>query len=199
MTMTQPTSFNLSRWTRLTFFGWLLGIVLILLLSSLFDVIGLDDFQFFIGIGMGGGVGVFQFRYFRNSVGPGVMWLWYSLIGVAFPFLLNDLIFKLGEVPGTGYYLPISVVTGSIFVSILQFSILKNHFGRGSLWIIGGVISWTLAMGTVLSMDYLKEIITNRWAGFFINLSLILGGGVVLGISSGLFLRKIFRDHLNYI
>jgi hypothetical protein len=57
MTNQQPPS--VAKWTLYTFIGWFTGIVFMLALASFLDSIGIEKFQFFIGVGLGAGVGFF--------------------------------------------------------------------------------------------------------------------------------------------
>ena len=46
---------------------------------------------------------------------------------------------------------------------------------------------------TVYGIDHIKLIIHRNLALFVINLTMILGGGAVLGLTTGSFLKKILR------
>jgi len=179
--------FSVKRWTLATFLGWMLGVVFILMLSGLFDSIGVEGWQFYLGLGMGAGVGIFQWLFHRKISSISYHWILSSVLGLGIPFLILD----FAPIP---YKLPISVALGSIIVAILQFTVLKKHFQKAFLWIFGCSFGWTGAIATVFIIDLLMKI---KVAGgmllvmALINLLLILAGGVVLGIISGFTLKKI--------
>lgn len=191
MTNQQPPS--VAKWTLYTFIGWFIGILFMLALASFLDSIGIEKFQFFIGVGLGAGVGFFQWWLLKRSVGITHHWIWSSVFGLGIPFLIFDLMSQYGSPLGS-YYLPLSVTSGSILTSILQFFILKKYSPKASRWIFGCIAGWILAAATVLSIDYIKLVIDHNWALFFINVVMILGGGVVLGLITGKVLISLFKN-----
>jgi hypothetical protein len=187
-----PKSLSLGRWTKVTALGWFLGIILILLLASLFDVMGIEGVQFVVGLGLGGGVGIIQHRALRKVLTRSTRWIWASTLGLGAPFLLFDLISNFVQ-PLDAWYLPLSISLGAVTISVFQFGLLKKHTHQAIWWIPGCILGWVAAAMTVLSIDYIKLIMHNNWVLFGINLTLILGGGVVLGYVSGKFLVRILN------
>lgn len=186
-----------ARWMKATFFGWFLGIFLIIALSGFFDSIGIEGFQFYLGIGMGASVGFMQWRVLKNAVGVDKKWIWYSILGLGIPFLLNDLLSKFADKPLGDYYLPVSIAIGGITIGVLQHLILNKHSSKSKWWILGGFAGWVLAAATVLGVDYTKYLSDNNLILFIANLLLILGGGVVLGFVTGKILTAILKQGLS--
>lgn len=180
---------NPAKWIKATFIGWFLGIILILVLSSLFDAIGIEGFQFFLGIGMGAGVGFMQGRLLRTSGFVNTSWLWTSVAGMGLPFIISDLLIISGGLSLGSYYIPVCIASGSIVVGALQYVYLRKFSPRAARWILGCSLGWILAGVTVFTIDYTKHIFDHVLVGFFLNLSLILGGGIVLGLITTPFLR----------
>lgn len=193
--MEKNKKLSVAKWTLYTFMGWFVGILFMLALASFLDSIGIEKFQFFIGVGLGAGVGFFQWRVLKTHMGVSTHWIWSSVLGMGIPFLLFDLISLYSTKPLGAYYLPLSTVTGAIFISVLQFIILKKYSPKASWWIFGSMTGWVLAAATVLSIDYIKLILHSNWALFIINLIMILGGGVVLGVVTGKTLLEIVRSN----
>jgi hypothetical protein len=187
----QPLS--LAKWTIFTFIGWFTGIVFMVVLSGFLDSIGIEKFQFYVGLGIGTGVGFFQWLVLKKS-GVTMQWMWSAVLGLGIPFLLLDII-SLYAIPLGSAYLPISVVSGAILTSIFQFRILKKYSTNAARWLLGSVGAWVLASAVVLSIDYTKYLTQNNWVGFALNLTLILGGGVVLGLVSGKVLNAILKNN----
>nr|MBP9947848.1 hypothetical protein [Vicinamibacteria bacterium] len=60
-----PQAPSLRPWVRITFLGWLLGIVLVVALALTGEMAGVHGSQIAVGLGMGLGVGVAQERALR--------------------------------------------------------------------------------------------------------------------------------------
>jgi hypothetical protein len=60
---------SVAKWTLYTFIGWFTGIVFMLALASFLDSIGIEKFQFFIGVGLGAGVGFFSMAVIEIAFG----------------------------------------------------------------------------------------------------------------------------------
>ena len=184
--------FHVSRWIISTFLGWILGFLVILILAVGLDSIGIGNLQFFIGAGIGTGVGFMQWRTIRSFVNN-KKWIWYSAFGLTIPFLIFDLLNILNFFHVGDYGLPLSTGLGGLIVGSLQFLILKDVSQKATLWILGSFIAWILAAFTVFFTSYTKALISNNFVGFAINIILILGGGVVLGITTAVLLKKILE------
>ena len=184
--------FTVKRWILATFGGWFLGVILILMLSGVLDSAGIEGMQFYLGLGMGSGVGLVQWFSLRKMVAVSYFWILYSALGMGIPFIIFDLI------PGgtISYKLPLSISLGALTVGLLQFTILKKYSAKAYLWIFGSFIGWILSVATVFIIDYTMAIKVSGYMNLvmaLINLLLILAGGIVLGIISGITLKKIFE------
>ncbi len=186
--------FPLRRWIIATSFGWILGIVGILLIAVVFDTIGIEQLQFFIGLAMGSAVGWKQSSIIDQFEPIGNGWRLASAAGMGIPFLCFDIVSLAMYNPVGGYSLPLCIVAGSSVTGYLQYRLLRARTNYALLWIAGSVVSWIAAGAAVLSMDTIKLFIHHNLALFIINLSLILGSGIVLGSVSGLFLQKIIEQ-----
>ncbi|RYD57456.1 MAG: hypothetical protein EOP56_09115 [Sphingobacteriales bacterium] len=187
----QTTDVTLGRWTWATFTGWFLSIVAIIALSAAFDGIGIENLQFYLGVGMALGTSYMQWRVLHNAFGTGTTWIWNAVIGMGAPFLAFDLLKIFADVQLGANYIIYSVCIASVLAGLLQFLVLKKYAAKAGLWIIASILGWIAATSTVLVMDHTKGLIHNNWVGFIVNLSLIFAGGIVLGIITGLFMRKI--------
>ncbi len=185
MTVISDKLFNTSRWIKATFFGWLLGLVFILLLSALLDGLGIEHLQFYLGTGMGAGVGFMQWRYLSKTISMHGKWFWTSAIAMSGAFFVFDLF--MPEIP----FKPVlSIAAGSLAVGLFQSRLLKNYMPGAYRWVYGSFAGWTLAVATVFVVDYTRLLGLPNLLTAVINLLLILAGGVVLGIVTGLVLKK---------
>jgi hypothetical protein len=183
-------SFSVGRWSKATFIGWLLGVFLILLLSSLLDAAGIEHMQFYLGVGMGAGVGLSQWWFFRNFINLKSSWIWASLFGMGLPFIILDEM----RTDAIANKLIFGVAFGGLTTGFIQFMILRKQSATAYLWIIACVIGWTLAGLTMLVIDYTMTIKTTGSVNLLLallNLLIILSGGLILGVCTGITLRKI--------
>lgn len=183
-------NFSVGRWTKATFIGWLLGVFLILSLSSALDAAGIEHMQFYLGVGMGAGVGLSQWFFFRSFLKLNSSWIFASLFGLGLPFLILDVIGKDFIINK----LILGVAFGGLTAGFFQFMILRKQSATAYLWIIGSVIAWTLAALTMLVIDYTMTLKTSGSANLLLallNLLIILSGGLILGVCTGITLRKI--------
>lgn len=185
--------FTVQRWITASFLGWLFGVFAVVITSGLFDAAGLEGYQFYLGIGVGGSVGFFQQRMLSRTAGIGMQWIWRSMLGMGLPFLLFDLLTIYGGASFGEKSLQYSIALGGALTSILQSLLLRQRGFYASRWLLSGWSGWVLATATVLAVDYTKYITGNTWVLFIINLTLILSGGVVLGAITGSPLKKILN------
>lgn len=182
--------FPSKKWGLFTFLGWLLGIVLILLLSGFLDSIGIEGLQFYVGLGVSAGVGIMQWLVLRNAMPMTFKWVWYSILGVATPFLLFDLITKYGDFSLKQFYIPVCVLLGGIAISVLQSKLLKPYVNNAQRWIWLSFSAWAVSALAVIAIEYTKYVSGSNLVLFFLNLALILSGGIILGSFTASFLRK---------
>lgn len=181
------------QWTTSTFWGWLLGIVLIIGLSSLLDLMGIEDMQFYVGLGMGAGVGYTQWLLLRKHIPTSKNWIWFSAAGMGIPFIILDLLLTKSFT----YKMPLGVVLGAILVGFLQFRLLKYYSEKANLWIWSSIAGWILGVLAVLTIDYTKQLLPYLSSNLLlalINLLLILVGGIILGVITGIALKKIVKE-----
>lgn len=182
--------FTTSQWTKATFWGWLLGVVLLIFLSSILDALGIEHLQFYIGLGMGAGVGFTQWRLLKKYMGMSIQWCYFAVLGMGLPFLIFDFLLNYN----TAYKLPVSVAIGGILVGVLQFRFLKDYVSNAAVWIYASAIGWTLSAFTTLLINYTMQLKVTGYLNLvmaLLNLGLILAGGLVLGWSSAWVIKKI--------
>ena len=168
-------------WLRATSFGWLLGLVLMLILVGIGDAAGREALQFPVGLGMGAGVGILQGRALARMGGRGGAWAAASAGGLAAPFLAWDLTGPgMLQLP---YELPLLVVCGGLLIGALQFPLLRPLYARAGIWVLACPIGWALAGATVPLADRLPRI--PGLVGALLFLSVIGLGGVLLGVVGG--------------
>jgi hypothetical protein len=181
------------RWITASFLGWLCGVFVVIGTSGAFHAVGLDGYQFYLGISMGASVGFFQWRLLSRSAGIGPAWIWSSFFGLGLPFFLFDLLKIYGGFSFGEKNLQYSIALGGVCTALWQTALLRRSGYFASRWLLVGWSGWILAAVTVLAVDYTKFITGERWALFAINLTLILSGGVVYGAVTGSALMNILH------
>jgi hypothetical protein len=186
-----PPAFG--RWVRATWAGWVLGVPCIAALALLGEAIGIGGAQFIVGAGMGAGVGVLQARALRGLLPAVALWFWSGVIGLALPFLAVDIATVTGwNLP---YWLYASITLGGLLVGCAQWLILRRHFQHAPWWIAASSVGWGLAgaaagvAGTLMRSRQLRGL-----GGALAYLALVAGGGLVLGVVTGLCLARL-RPH----
>ena len=186
--MSDPIS--LRPWIRITFLGWLLGIVFVVALALVGEVVGVHGSQISVGLGMGLGVGIAQERALRPLLGTSQSWRWVSALGLAIPFLVVDLARGLGRpIP---YSLYVAIIAAGLTAGALQARLLKPHGLAPLSWIGASALGWTAASLMAAFADSLT-----RWSsvrgipGAVLYLGLVGAGGVLLGAATSLPLRSI--------
>ncbi|MFN4247881.1 MAG: hypothetical protein ACK4EY_09155 [Flavipsychrobacter sp.] len=181
---------SLKKWTLSTFLGWLLSVVFILILSGIFDGLGIEGYQFYLGISVGLGVGLTQWLRLRKYSSIGIKWAWYTALGAGLPFLIFDLVKIYGHINFGERYLLYSVSVAGLSVGIMQYLLLKPYSPKAINWIPLSLIGWVCAALTVIAINSSMQYIKQPLLGFIVNLSLILAGGIVLGLITGSFIAK---------
>jgi hypothetical protein len=178
---------SVSKWTLSTFLGWMLGVILVILFSVVMESFGVEELQFHIGLAMGLGIGFAQWWTLRKFL-ISKQWIWYTAIGLSVPFIAMEILpTKLYNLK-----LPVCVTIGSVIIGILQSRLLKAQFIPANRWIASSVIGWTLAAITIYAME-LVMLVRGQFPNLILalaNLLLILAGGVVLGIITGVAFKK---------
>lgn len=189
----KQVKFPFKKWLIYNFFGWLLGTVLVLVLSSSLDAMGIEELQFFIAIGIGLGIGSSQWMVFKNISEIKPNWIVGTLIGLTIPFAIADVLNYVDWLHLKSLLIPVCVGVGSIIVGCFQSNLLKAHGIKKLDWILISFVSWVLIALAVYSVEYTHLISKNVWFGFFTNLLLLLSGGIILGIITGKHLQRNFK------
>ena len=193
--MNQKTTTLSSKWMKACIAGWFAGIALILILSSSFEGLGISNMQFFLGVGMGAGIGFAQWLVLKKAAGISKVWIGYSMLGLGLPFLIFDLLKIYTALSMGSYYILLSICIAGLLAGLLQYLILKKHASNAAMWIVRSFAGWTFSALTVFAVDYTKYVSSNNWVLFSLNLVLILSGGFVLGfVTKGFMSRNLIAN-----
>ena len=180
----------LAAWLRATWLGWLLGVPLVVLLALVGEAVGIGGVQVLVGLGMGTGVGLLQGRALRGVLGRAGPWVWSSALGLALPFLVSDVAAAARwDVP---YSLHWCVAVGGLIVGSWQALLLRHRFTGPLWWVAGSAVGWALAAATAAVADLLRQAGSLRGlGGAAVYLGTVMAGGLVLGIITGLVMRRL--------
>ncbi len=190
--ISNATSFPMGKWILTNFLGWLSGFALVVGLVILFDTTGVEGVQFFIGTGMGAGLGFFQQRMLKRIFGIGEPWALYTTLGLTIPFVLLDILNVLGIGGQFSFFLPICVGAAGLLIGIGQAKLLKPLNIQPLRWIGISVVSWLLCGIAVYSIEY-SMALSPREFTLAINLGLILIGGLIHGVITGSVFKALRR------
>lgn len=181
------------QWVRATWAGWALGVPIIIALALIGEVVGIGGVQVLVGAGMGTGIGFMQGRALLGVLDRAAPWFWSCVVGLSAPFLAWD----IAKAAGWDFaYSPYLCVTlGGLIVGVWQAFILRSRFHREGWWVAASVVGWTLASGTAMVADTLSRSRSLRgiW-GALAYLGIVAGGGLVLGLITGISLVWALRN-----
>lgn len=181
------------RWVFATFWGWLLGFAFMMLGAIAADIlIGAENAQFFLGLGMGAGIGYAQVRVTGPHLGISNVWGWACVVGMGAPFIASDII--RGLWPGLSYMYSIwfSAASGGVLVGLLQRRLLGALTRKANWWVPATMAGWMLAGVTPFFYGSVPGVASGAAAGV-INLLAILVGGAILGAVTGGTLTWLLR------
>ncbi len=183
------------QWVRATLVGWVLGIPIIIALALIGEAVGIGGAQALVGVGMGTGIGLMQGRAIRGVLHKSAPWFWSCAVGLGVPFLAADIAKAAGW--NFTYSLQVSVALGGIIVGVWQAFLLRPCLRNTGWWVVGSVVGWALASGMVAVADPLSRTPSLRgiW-GALVYLGIIAGGGLVLGLVTGISLVRLLRHEL---
>ena len=182
----------LAVWLRATWLGWLLGVPLIVLLALMGEAVGIGGVQVLVGLGMGTGVGLLQGRALRSVLGRAGPWICSSALGLALPFLIADV--AAAARWDVTYSLHWCVAIGGLIVGIWQALLLRARFTGLLWWVAGSTAGWSLAAATAAIADLLRQTGSLRGlGGAAAYLATVMAGGLVLGMITGLVMRRLVR------
>lgn len=159
------------------------------------DLLGAGGGESIVGLGMGVGIGYTQGRSLSRWQIPKNKWMWSSMVGMGIPFIALDIVYVVwDEFSLTFPILLAATASGGLLTGLLQQRILPLKFKRTLWWVPTCIIAWSLAGAGLGLLVEIAGNIPGRWIGFFVNLGIILFGGVLLGGITGASLVRILRD-----
>src|ERR1041384_7231917 len=127
-------------WARNTWFGWLLGVPIIIVLALVGEAVGIGGAQALVGAGMGTGIGLMQGRIIRTKLHKSATWIWSCIVGLGLPFLVTDISKVAGwKLP---YSLLVLIALGGIIVGGWQALILRSKIRNTGWWIVASAVGW---------------------------------------------------------
>lgn len=168
--------------------------MLLVVFSAFFESVGIDGLQFHAGAAIALGVGGAQWLRLRSRLTIDSRWIWFSLIGFVFPFALYDIIAYAFDFSLERFFLPVCVTIGALTATLFQFAILRR-FASSRPWLWVNPSAWLTSLVMVVAVEFTPRISIHSMVVFVVNLALILGGGVVLGLISGPVMTQIVNDN----
>lgn len=189
------TPLTLGTWVRATWYGWLLGVPLVIAFALVGENVGIGGRQVLVGLGMGTGVGLLQSRAIRSVLPHPAAWLASCILGLGVPFLGTDVATTIGA--DVRYALPVAVASGGLLMGVWQALLMRGRVRAPAWWILASAVGWTLAAG----MAYLADAqgrgghVIPGIAGALLYLGTVAAGGLILGFVTGVVLPRLARNH----
>lgn len=169
-----------------TFWGWQLGLVLVILFSVILEAVEIQGMQVHLGLGMGLGVGLIQWSMLRRNTRITILWIVYSFLCLGTPFVL----FNSWQAPVT-LKLLVMLVCGSTLLAIAQSRMLMLSASQTLQWILISIIAWFFSVLPLIATEFTPRWVSPNWLAALFNLVLIMAGGIVLGFFIAPFLKRI--------
>jgi len=184
-----PALDRMRSWVFTTFGGYAIGFVLAVVLIIAADSIGIPS-KAPLGIGMGLGVGLAQRPLARQYIGIGNGWLWSYVAGLTLPMLAYDVARLF--LPTLDVHIAAFVLIGGALTGVLQWRLLRARLSNAVWWIPAMTVAWSIAGALVVVSDrYLPKI--PGIIGALLYISMILFGGVVVGLTQRALLQRYVR------
>lgn len=185
------THFSTGKWVQATSLGWLAGIALIILLAAVFESVGMGEMQFFMGVGIGAGTALMQWRLLRKVSAIDKSWIWRTIAGTGVPFLAFDIIRLVTHISSGPFFILYGVAVSGILTGLRQAPLLKKYGATAAMWTLASFAGWMGACLAFFCINYTKVISNNNWVLFGLNLALMLSGGVILGAVTGIYIKRL--------
>lgn len=181
--------FNHRYWFWVHCIAWTMGIIFSLIISGAAESIFERPVQFYLGITMGFSISFAQWFFLRKILGISFNWVMISSILMGGGMFLAESI-HLVEV---SYQLLLSVLVGSMTLSVGQAFYLKLSKPIALRWISFNLAAWLLSSLAVYIINYTMLMKSNELNLIiaFVNLLLILSGGIFHGIFTFYPMKKI--------
>lgn len=210
--MTTPIKeITMKRWILFTSYGWLIGILLIVILAiiseSVFKMQEESGGQAIVGIGMGAGVGIMQWLAIRKYLPSSQGFFYYTLIGFSSAFILMDIFSAIIDIQKIiiplkeEFIIPITVIVGAIISGWLHYYfVFKKIMNKAKIWIIYFITGWLIATLITVNISFLNIKFTGylpRVLAAFIAFGGLSIGGVILGYITGLFIVPKIKNEFS--
>ncbi len=184
----------LGPWVRANTYGWLVGFVFIIVATILADVVGLSGAEFYLGVGMAGGVGLLQGRAMKRLLGLTGKWGWAVFVGISIPFLVFDVFGLFLPEFGNWVLIAVKCAIGGLLAGFAQVKMLRPLVGNVRWWPYVSALGWGLAATTLGLTDAFSGssdgAADNPLIEMIVFLGFIFAGGPIIGLVTGVFLKR---------
>lgn len=182
------------KWFWSTVGGWLVGFAIVVVLAMLFNAAGMNDYQFFIGIGMAIGVGFLQGQRLKFADSLGLNWMWSAIFGMGISFVFFDLGHHFTTLIPE-YNLMYSVSVGGLITGLLQGHFLRPYTQNHIFWVVYSWIGWTAA-GLMAMLSEHADIFSATKTGqtLVALVFMIVLASVLLALITGYGIKKLLSS-----
>lgn len=171
-------------WVVANSVGWILGVIVVILLTSLQEVIHIGN-AVYVGAGMGFTIGLAQWLIAQKWFGATSRWMWASTIGITTPFLFADLV----RIDLSWSVLTVLATIGGLLAGWMQRSSLRPRSSKADRWMTISAVAW---MCPALLIEFLAVPGHPQTTLESVrNIGSIGSGGIALGVIAGLALASL--------
>ncbi|MBL8002286.1 MAG: hypothetical protein JNL05_10025 [Flavobacteriales bacterium] len=174
------------RWFLFTWSGWLIGVVLVVLLSILMESLSHEvHVQFVVGFGMAIGLGAMQGMALRSSGIAAAKWALATTSAFLLPYLIADLLLLTNDLRAE-VVLAAATVLGAALAAVLQARVIPVASFRSVMrWSLAHTTAWALAyawtMGLLWASNAYKDVLPG-WLAVIMAFGSLLTGGPLLAL-----------------
>ncbi|MEI7964306.1 MAG: hypothetical protein WCH29_04000 [Chitinophagaceae bacterium] len=192
--METQTNFSQSKWILFNCIGWVLGVIILLLISAGLESIKWEG-QAAIAIGMGLGVGFMQWLVLSKQFSISLNWCWFLMIGLFIPFLAYDILARYVTLAPEWGIVPATAI-GAYLSGSLQYNfILKKISEKTKSWIMYNFLGWFVTAAFLMAISLLIVMFkSERYIMAILSVLSIIFGGIILGAITGNGWKKILKE-----
>jgi len=173
--------YKFRNWLLYNLLGWILGVVLLIVLSDAASVFQLSSIKWVKGFGMGLGFSFMQSFYLRKIGVEPLKWVVFTTLGFVFPFLLEDVLGFIRVIEKEVNLIYYSMLFLGLLVPIIQWQVIRSKVSL-SVWLIRNYIFWVLSLLAIMLVSNRTYLSEYPLLMFIINLVLILLPSVLFSI-----------------
>lgn len=183
---------SLITWVNIITIAWFVSTILLILLSTFLEMMGVENLSFITGLSFGFGVSTAEWLVLKQHK-ISFRWIILGSLGMALPYLIKAIL-KI-DFSGINEFLelPILIGAGALITGFSQYSLLKAYDCSMGKTVQFTLMSWIVPVFMVTGASAIPKGDIPNIVIFLINLLAILGAGPVYAIFKYQLLRSLIE------